>query len=267
MTSKTTSDLKTDIDTRFPDNTTRLINPTVTRAELYDIADSLVNKEDTTPQSINSDLDIGGELTVGGENITNQIGERLPGIAPAIDDAGVGWRDNIVDIVVKGSGSKSPSWTVIRNQIFGYEFLGNGLMQEFWVKFHIDHDYKMGTPIYPHVHYCTGNTTATGNVKWFFEYTIAKGHQQGTDSVFAATTTVSQVTAMSGIAYHHCVTEYTTGITDPKIEPDSIIMIRIYRDSSDAQDTYNNSVWAICADLHYKFDRYGTLNKSPNFYA
>ncbi len=62
---KNTSDLKTDIDTRFPDNTTRLINPTVTRAELYDMVDSALNKEDTSAQTINSDLDVIGALTVG----------------------------------------------------------------------------------------------------------------------------------------------------------------------------------------------------------
>ena len=190
---------------------------------------------------------------------------RLTAISPAVDSAYRGWRDNISPIVVKGSGSNNPTWSVFRNGIYAYEFIGTGTsLKEFWSVFHIDHDYLVGSNMYPHVHFAVGNTNATGVVKWFMEYTVAKGHQQ---SAFAATTTVSQTISIDGTPYKHYVCELSAGISSAEFEPDSMILIRFYRDPADAGDTFAASVWGFTSDLHYQFDRYGTKNKAPNFYS
>jgi len=262
MAVKTKVELAASKNALFADNITGDISAQDLRNQQGDVIDSLVASTGAA-QTIATDIDFTGAVTVDGVDINGNLKAKT-----AIAATDVGWRDNIVDIVVKGSGANSPAWSIIRDGIYGYEFNGTATLHEFWVKFHIDHDYKLGSAIFPHVHFCIGNSANTGNIKWFFEYTIAKGHQQATGSDFAATTTVSQVQAITaGSQYKHYVCEYSTGITDAKLEPDSIIMMRIYRDGADAGDTFPDSVWGICADLHYQFDRYGTLNKAPDFYA
>lgn len=71
-----------------------------------------------------------------------------------------------------------------------------GEMTEASAAWHIDHDYAMGTSLYFHVHWATASTDI-GTVRWGFEYTIAKGHQQ---QAFPATSTVYIEQASTGIS-------------------------------------------------------------------
>jgi hypothetical protein len=231
------------------------INASLESVRLY-----LVGIDDQI-EVINNDIDV---IEAALPIMVSDTATRLTAIAPAIDVAEQGWRDIVASIVVKGSGGKNPSWSVFRQGISSYEFIGTGAkLKEFWSVFHIDHDYKVGSAVYPHVHFAVGNSVATGNVKWFMEYTIAKGHKQ---SAFGATTVVSQVISIDGTPYRHYICEFAAGITSVELEPDAILLFRFYRSPADLQDTFQASIWAFASGLHYKFDRYGTRHKSPDFY-
>lgn len=174
-----------------------------------------------------------------------------------------GWRDNVIEMTTRG-GLTEPPRSVFRDGIYLLQFSHLDLMEVFG-NFHIDHDYALGTLIYPHVHWST-NTTDTGTVRWGIEYTVAKGHQQAS---FPATTTVYVEQASTGTAYMHYVAEVSTGnaISGVNIEPDTLILMRVFRDAGHANDTFNAPVYGIALDLHYQADRATTPNKAPNFYG
>ena len=189
----------------------------------------------------------------------------------AVDNAGVktfGWQDNTAAFILKGSGANNPSWALFRNGIYGYFFSPNTL-HEVWSTFHILHDYAIGTSLYPHIHW-SPNTTSTGTVRWGIEYTVAKGHQQGASSTFPASTTVYvEQTVSAPSQYQHFVAEVSlaNAIPPTNVEPDSVIMIRFFRDAAHPNDTFPDAVMGMFGDLHYQVNTLSTINKAPNFYA
>ncbi len=166
----------------------------------------------------------------------------------------------------KISASAAPSWSVMLNGVYAYSFSASA-MNEIWVTFHIDHTYKPNSKLYPHIHWVTPSTN-TGVVRWGIEYTFAKGHNQGSASVFPATQTIYLEQAGSGLAYEHMVVEAssTQAISSPNIEVDSIVMMRVFRDAAHANDTHTSAVFGIMADMHYQKSYWATKNKAPNFY-
>ena len=179
----------------------------------------------------------------------------------------VGWRDMTGQITVRGQGDANPSWTAFQGAIFAYEFPSNST-KEFWQSFHIDHDYCPGSPLLLHVHCATGDSVAVGTVKWYMDYTVAKGHGQGELSQFSAPIEVTSEITTNGLPYQHYVAEIA--IEDApdtlKMEPDSLVLVRFRRVSTDP-GTFTGSVWAFQADGHYQYDRYGTVNRQPDFYT
>jgi hypothetical protein len=175
-----------------------------------------------------------------------------------------GWRDNLASLANgRATGANVPTWSTVRNGIQAWEFSATA-MKELWINFHIDHDYKTGTKLYPHVHFLPGDNTA-GNVRWGFEYTYAKGHGQ---AAFPATSTVYVTGAVAlNSQYKHIITETpeVDAIPGTDIETDGVLLVRIFRDAANVADTYAGIVWAIFADLHYETDHIVTLEKSPPF--
>lgn len=177
---------------------------------------------------------------------------------------GSGWRDLIVPLQVQVGNPNAPTLNVFRNNIQGYSFT-DGDNTEATAVFHIDHDYKLGTALYPHIHWSISGTE-TGTVRWGFEYTFAKGHQQ---AAFGASTTVYVEQAADGTAYKHYVAEVSDGNAIPgtNIEPDTLVICRIFRDGAHINDTLAADVFVFCVDMHYQADRFSTPNKAPNFYS
>ena len=180
-------------------------------------------------------------------------------------NAAIGWRDLTAEVTVRATGANSPTFASYRNGIYFYSFSAT-VMNEFFVNFHIDHDYAPGTVIYPHIHW-TPNTTSTGTVRWGIEYTVAKGHQQ---QAFPATTTVYvEQTIAANSQYTHFVAEVSLANAIPatNLEPDSIVSCRFFRDAAHANDTFPDPVFVITADVHYNSSKFATRNKAPNFYT
>lgn len=189
-----------------------------------------------------------------------------PQDTPLLIDNAYGWRDLTSAITVRGNGSANPSWSTFRNGISAYEFQ-TGRREEFWLTFHIDHDYAMGTKVFPHVHWST-NSTATGTVRWGIEYTVAKGHAQSSGSIFGPTSIIYADTVVSsGDQYKHFVTEISEANAIPAtlLEPDSLILVRFFRDG--VGDSFPGSIHGFTADVHYQVARIATKNKSPNFFG
>jgi hypothetical protein len=185
-----------------------------------------------------------------------------------VDSTFAGWRDQLGEINVRGSGANDPAWSQIGATAFwAFTFPGSGALRQFWHSTHIQHDYDPGTKIYPHIHWYPA-TTGTGNVVWNVSWTAAKGHNQGAMN-FAAPTTFQMIQAAPAIQYQHMITECSDAqaISVTGNEPDTVIKMRIWRDPNDALDTYTGDVYVDFFDVHYQTDRFATPNKAPNFYV
>lgn len=175
----------------------------------------------------------------------------------------LGWRDNVIEMTVR-SGPTEPQMTLFRNGIYMLAFPVEGLREVFG-NFHIDHDYALGTALYPHIHWATDGALV-GTVRWGIEWTVAKGHQQ---MAFGPTTTVYVEQTTTGTPYMHYIAETSlaNAIPGTGIEPDTFILMRVFRDVDHVNDTYADQVFGLALDLHYQADRATTPNKAPNFYG
>lgn len=177
------------------------------------------------------------------------------------------WDDEVKSFSsARVTGASQPTWAAIKNDIYGFRFSATA-MNELWLSpFHIGHTYKPNTKVYPHIHWINPGTN-TGVVRWGFEYTVAKGHQQGTDSIFPESTTIYLEQAAKGTRYEHMIVEASDDqafLTN--IEPDTLILTRVFRDAAHPNDTCTDAVFGLMSDLHYQKGYWATRNKSPNFY-
>lgn len=182
------------------------------------------------------------------------------------------WTDYLASLdSAKVEGANTPTWSVVQDGIYAYSFSAT-VLNEAWVQFHINHDVAItaDAKIYPHIHW-TANTANTGTCRWGFEYSYAKGHQQGASSVFPSSTTVYVEQAFSGTAFEHHIGEVADGdaisVADAGIEVDGVILMRVFRDGAHANDTLTSAAFGIFVNLHIQVERDGTVNKSPNFYG
>jgi hypothetical protein len=191
-----------------------------------------------------------------------------------------GWRDMIGNVNIRPGGVNTatfvdPTFNVYRGNLRQFQFAGAKC--EFWGELHIDHDYRPGTDVYLHIHWSQivvdsgGAAGVPGVVKWYFDVTYAKGHQQ---QAFAAPITTSVTQTASGTQYQHMIAEVQLSAASPSasqldtddLEVDGLFMYRCYRDSGDAADTLNQSPFVHFVDIHYQTDRQNSLRRAPPFY-
>ncbi len=173
-----------------------------------------------------------------------------------------GWRDNVVELTIR-NGPSDPQFEVFRGNILLPAFVQTDVQSGFG-NFHIDHDYKVGSALYPHVHWST-DSSLVGTVRWGFEWTYAKGHQQ---AAFPATQTFYVEMTTTGTPYMHYVTECSDAQAIPgtDIETDGFVLMRVFRDATHPNDTYDDQVFGIAIDLHYQVAQAATPYKAPDFF-
>lgn len=174
-----------------------------------------------------------------------------------------GWDDITADLAAgKAVGANAPTWSTFRDGISAYEFSA-GTMNQIWITFHVTHDYRDGSLVFPHIHWGTTSTATSGTVRWGFEYTVAKGHDQ---AAFPASTTVYvEYTFSENKQYQHFVSEVAEAQAFDAFEADTLILMRIFRDAAHANDDFADTVHAFTADIHFEVDKQVTPNKAPPF--
>ncbi len=235
------------INNLYPDNTTGEVTPVDQRVVSTNAIDSNLNTVETIDQTINSNLET-----------TGQLFKHSPG-----------WRDILGSFSnAKTTGPNQPTWTMVVNDgagssgVYAFAFAPT-VLNELWTSFHLNHDYAIGTPFFPHVHWLPDSTN-TGVVRWGIEFSAAQGHDQ---EVFPTTTIIFIEQSAPGIINRHMLAEVADpGITVPGAEPDMLILVRFFRDAAHANDTYTGNAIGLNLDAHFKVDRDSTLNKEPDFY-
>lgn len=177
------------------------------------------------------------------------------------------WRDLTAPITQNsGVGISTPNWETFVGEYSAMLFIATKV-QSIQVCFHVNHDYALGTDIFPHVHWSPKVSGETGTVRWGIELMIAQGHQQ--DS-FIAPSDISYIeqaaTGNTTDPFVHMVAESTTGLYDARLEPDTLIYCRVFRDTGHPNDTAGD-VYGLTVDLHHQIDEIGTVSKSPDFYV
>ncbi len=181
-----------------------------------------------------------------------------------------GWKD--LTSVMKSSEERdsAPAFIELDNGIGYYHFADgsdggfNDVDEQYvFITFHIDHDYKVNTEIFPHIHWAPGSTS-TGDVLWSFEWVKAKGHCQN-ESLNVPLIRIDMLQSAKGLEYEHMVVEAAEGDGFFISEPDVIITCKITRRCLDDRDTFVGNVAGVTVDLHYKSEHETTPGKKPDF--
>ena len=175
------------------------------------------------------------------------------------------WNSYVGDLNTSQPGPTNlPSFTTFRGSILAPAF-ADYRTEDVTISFYIKHDFLLYTKVYPYIHWSPGNNTNTGVVRWGLEYILAKGHGQ---EAFTSPTTVYVEQAGSGTAYQHQLVQVAEGdgILTESLEPNSVLMFRVFRDGAHANDTFTGNAFGLYLGLHYQRIREGTLNKEPDFY-
>ncbi|MDX1954390.1 MAG: hypothetical protein SFU20_02590 [Chitinophagaceae bacterium] len=162
----------------------------------------------------------------------------------------------------KGSSSATLNYITGSSGPQIWFFLNNGSLESMSFTVQLPHTWKEGTTIYPHIHWMP-KTTTTGNVQWNLDYTWVN-YDPVTPEVFPATVTSSVVATGPFTAKTHVIhplTTSNTGIDGTGKKISSILICRIWRNSSDLNDTYGADVGLLFVDFHIQVDGYGSHNE------
>lgn len=182
------------------------------------------------------------------------------------------WHDLLSTLHVDPSSPLAPQFIPYAGNIKGRAF-DEG--DEAFIEFHIPHDYLMGSEMHIHAHWSQNSAvTIGGSVTWGFEIIYAKGHDQDvfdTPILVAVTQMCTGMQRMHHIAETVLTSESGSGTTLPvgDIEPDGIVMVRVYLDSNDlvTSDASVPLPFLHFVDIHYRSTGVGTRNKAPNFWG
>ncbi len=214
-------------------------------------------ESDTEPNMIYLDANgnTDGTLYLGGS--TNGIEIKKGGELRLIGTA-TRWNDLRVEPVVRTTGVKAPTFVAYKTNVYLYDFDNAVLASEKEVYFTVQlpHDWKEGSTIYPHVHWVNRTTGTAGHViKWAMDYTKAK-----IGGTFPATSNINGTAIVGGgditVADEHMITSLTA-ITMTGDTISTVLICRLYRNSSDAADTYAGTAGLLYVDFHYEIDSIG----------
>ena len=178
--------------------------------------------------------------------------EQVDTIAPkGFHDLTV-WDDIIVSPGTIQGGTARPDKITLVGNIDAYGFNGASTTEEMSGEFEIPHDYKEGTDLRPHIHWCASNANA-GNVKWQLEFTHA-----GVGEAFPAVTTTTVVDATTEVDRAHLIVEFDDLITGTGITIGETFGIRIFRDPTESEDTYGSDAIFLSLGFHYEIDGDGS---------
>ena len=230
--------------------------------------------------TLTADLTVGGDVTVGGDQYLSGYlvfpKAEGSGIKVDLSSPTYPWRDLIGEITTRGLGN-DPTFAVYQGSLRQYQF-SNVAVRECYVNFHIPHDYVPDSDLFVHVHWSQivvdtgGGGGGPGDAKWQFEVMYSAGHDQ---APFSNPITLFVIQTASSTQYQHLIAEVQLSAAAPTasqldsndIEPDGVIVLRMFRDPADGSDTLDVAPFVHYVDIHYQSTSIGTKQKAPDFYV
>jgi hypothetical protein len=167
------------------------------------------------------------------------------------------WKDSNFGAISLGTGASAPDRIAWRGgDIQTRAFDGNAILEQVYWGDEIQHDYKDGTDLVVHIHWAPVNANA-GDVKWFVDYTVEEGGN-------ISSGTLSVVSTAPGVAWQEQRVDIGT-ISGTGVTFGHQLGFRLYRDPSDAEDTYgSDAAISFTVGYHYEIDRIGSRNITSN---
>lgn len=185
-----------------------------------------------------------GKFDIGGQGLVDADKLRVGG-------DGV-WVDFNFGVNSLSRGSAAPDLiNLSATNIETLSFDGVNTLEQVSVVLEMNHNWKEGTIIKPHLHWYPVNGNV-GNVKWLLEYSWVAW-----DSIVPASTTISVIQAAGGIAWHVRFASF------PDIDGTGMIIgsqlhMRLYRNPTDGDDTYGSDAALATFGIHVEVDTLGS---------
>jgi hypothetical protein len=161
------------------------------------------------------------------------------------------YRDDNVAGIALGVSANAPdpiAWN--STAIYVRAFDGNATTEQIFGAMEINHDYKEGTDLYPHVHWAPTDANS-GNVVWQLTYEIREG------TTVAETDTITVTDAAGGTAWEEMRADFDA-IDGTGITIGYQFVFRLFRDPGHASDTYAHDAALLTFGLHYQVDGWGS---------
>lgn len=207
------------------------------------------------------------------DGVGGRTWQKTKGVGDLIDPASpdFGWHDITGEIYLAATGTPA-DFVTYRNNLRQFQFAES---EEAFINFHMPHDYVPDTDIFIHAHWSHIGTLVTGgSVTWGFEMSYCKGHDQ---AAFPASKTVTVLENASTTQYRHMVAETAastsggsgTQIDTDDLEPDGVILCRVYLDSNDITVSGGGvpDPFLHYVDIHYQSTGLATKQRSPDFWT
>jgi hypothetical protein len=170
------------------------------------------------------------------------------------------WDDLMFQITTLATGGTPPDPIVFgpSGAVRCYAFDGASTLEAVEGAIQLPHRWKVGTAIYPHVHYAP-TTANTGTILWQLDYYWLgfNAAASGAPTTIQASTTPAQGSPM-GTAWKHMINAFPA-ITPGVQNISSIIMFRLFRDPT--ADTYPDDVALMGFDVHFEIDSFGSFGE------
>jgi len=170
------------------------------------------------------------------------------------------WNDLKVDVTSGTTGNLNPpDLETFRDGLVAKAFAKNAVEQVYF-DVQLPHTWTSGTGIRPHVHWSPGSSSDTGDVVWGLEYTWANAVNPP-GNVFPASTTLSVTDTAAG-AYGHQIAQWSE-IDGTGFRLSSVLMCRLFRNGTDAADTFDADAFALSVDFHILNRPFGSDDEYP----
>ncbi|MBE2231033.1 MAG: hypothetical protein IAE96_10345 [Chitinophagaceae bacterium] len=206
----------------------------------------------------NTNASISGEYAAGAGYYYNAGTALSPLWRRLVGDGELRWDDLRVTLD-KGSSSATLGYVNGSSGPQIWFFLNASGTEAMSFTVQLPHTWKEGTTIYPHIHWLP-KSTASGNVEWNLDYSWVS-YDPVTPQVFPAHTTSTVVANGPFTARSHVITALTpdnAGIDGTGQKISSILICRIWRNSSNANDTYSYDAGLLFVDFHIQVDGWGS---------
>ena len=190
-----------------------------------------------------------GDVKIGG-GATNNTEIEADGSLKFNGNATV-FEDEYASYFFVETGGTAPDVNTLSGNNKLYSFDGASTLEGLNCCIELPHSYKEGSDIEVHIHYLRTTTTASGNVKWFADYSICP-----LMGALVASQTISVVKTVAAQNVCDVATIGTISGVGRKIS--DVISFRIYRNPSDAADTFAADVLMTSFGIHYERDTLGS---------
>ena len=177
------------------------------------------------------------------------------------------WSQIGAEPTVREGNPNSPTLSNFRDGLYEYVYLHDAL-NEAYLNFDVPYDYAVGTDLSLGVHWSPGSSTATGTVRFGFEFTYAWSGAPGANTTFGPSQTVYiNCNEATGTAYAHYINfnDVADNFPAASVQQNMKFLVRFFRDGTNVADTFPDPVFVIGVDFFCQVNRFGTSTKEPPF--